>query len=285
MSDALKIRIKGSDGLDDAPPADDFLRQIGDFLDVLKGVEQAISGSTGAVIQWRITGASRNSPVEIEATPYAREFGVNIDERVRVVEVAVSAGLAQISAGGPRPPFFSEATLEKVERMSERVLNGLAQTDFDFPSGIGDFQLTHTTARKTAAAVKAILYPVEKPYEELGSIEGYYAGLEKDGFGRGVIWVKHRITGDKIKCVLSDTAMEQVGEHKGGEILKSRRITVSGRIYYRSLGSVKEVKADNVRLLRSTGELPTLADIQDPNFTGGLLSEEYLARLRDGRLS
>src|SRR5690606_33186302 len=130
-------------------------------------------------------------PVEIEASPYPQDYGVNIDERVRVVEVAVSAGLAQISAGGPRPPFFSEATLEKVERMSERVLNGLAQTDFVFAGGIADFELTHSTARKTAAAVKAILYPAEKPYEELGSIEGYYAGLERDGYGRGLIWVKH----------------------------------------------------------------------------------------------
>lgn len=285
MTGPLKIRIQGSDALDDVPGAEDFLRQISDFLEVLKEVEQAIAGETGAVIKWRITGASRKSPVEIEATPFAQDYGVSIDERVRVVEVAVSAGLAQIAAGGPRPPFFSENALEKVERMAECVLNGLAQTQILFEGGIQDFTITNTTARQTASAVRSILYPIEKPYEELGSIEGFYAGLEQDGYGRAIIWIKHRITGDKIKCVLSDAARDEVNEHKAGEILSGRRVAVSGRIEYRSLGRVREVKADKVRLLRTRAQLPTLDDIQDPDFTGGLLSEEYLARLRDGRLS
>lgn len=285
MTGPLKIRIQGSDGLDDAPGAEDFLRQISDFLDVLKDVEQAIAGETGSVIKWRITGASRNSPVEIEATPFAQDYGVTIDERVRVVEVAVSAGLAQIAAGGPRPPFFSERALEKVESMAERVMNGLAQTQILFEGGIQDFVLTHTTARQTASSVRSILYPIEKPYEEVGSIEGFYSGLERDGYNRAIIWVKHRVTGDKIKCLLSDAAEAEVTEHKAGVVLSGRRLVVSGRIFYKSLGRVREMKADKVRLLRSRSELPTLEDIQDPNFTGGLLSEEYLARLRDGRLS
>lgn len=228
MTGPLKIRIQGSDGLDDAPGAEDFLRQISDFLDLLKDVEQAIAGESGSAIKWRITGASRNSPVEIEATPFAQDFGVTIDQRVQVVEVAVSAGLAQIAAGGPRPPFFSERALERVESMAQRVLNGLAQTEIIFEGPIPDFALTHTVARQTASAVRGILYPVEKPYEEIGSIEGYYSGLERDGFGRGIVRLRHRVTGDEIKCVLTDDALEQVNEHRAGEILKGRRLLVSG---------------------------------------------------------
>ncbi len=100
MAGPLKIRIQGSDALDDAPLAEDFLRQITDFLDVLKGVEEAISGESGAVLRWRITNASRRSPVEIEATPFASEFGVNIDQRAQIVEAAFANGLTQIAAGG-----------------------------------------------------------------------------------------------------------------------------------------------------------------------------------------
>src|SRR5262249_17318386 len=120
---------------------------------------------------------------------------------------------------------------------------------------------------------------------ELGSVEGFFAGAERDGFGRAIIFIKHRVTGDEIKCVLMQGALPDVSNHRLDEVFKGRRILISGVISYRGLGRVREIRADTVRLLRPRAELPSLAEIQDPNFTGGLLSEEYLARLRDGRLS
>ncbi len=40
-----------------------------------------------------------------------------------------------------------------------------------------------------------------------------------------------------------------------------------------------------VQFLRLSGELPRAGDIVDENFTGGLRSEEYLERLRNGDIS
>jgi hypothetical protein len=43
--------------------------------------------------------------------------------------------------------------------------------------------------------------------------------------------------------------------------------------------------ATQVRFLRSRSELPDVDDIIDPNFTGGMRSEDYLDKLRDDDIS
>lgn len=44
MAKPIRISIKGSENTGtDAPTVDDFLGQVRDFLDVLKGVEKAVS--------------------------------------------------------------------------------------------------------------------------------------------------------------------------------------------------------------------------------------------------
>jgi hypothetical protein len=59
---------------------------------------------------------------------------------------------------------------------------------------------------------------------------------------------------------------------------------VYGTLYYKGLGILKEVDAVRIRFMPKNDELPTVGDILDKDFTGGLTSEEYLARLRDGEL-
>ncbi len=141
--------------------------------------------------------------------------------------------------------------LTKVERMAERVLNGLAATEIIFPpdAAIPNFVMTPTIARQTAGNVKSILSPVEKPYDELGSVEGFFAGAERDGFGRAILFIKHRVTGDQIKCIITESALPDVSNQRLEEVFKSRRILITGRISYRGLGRVREIFADGVRFL------------------------------------
>ena len=44
------------------------------------------------------------------------------------------------------------------------------------------------------------------------------------------------------------------------------------------------IKAEHLRILRERDELPTIAELggKYPDFTGGLTSEEYVRRMRDG---
>jgi hypothetical protein len=281
----IKIKISGSGPETDAPSLDDLLLQVRDVLDVLQGVEEAIAGEGEGAITWRVTNASRSSPLQMELTPYAREFAVNVDHRAMLVVSATAAGLQAIESTSARPPFFSEQVLHKIERLASRTLNGLALTEIEFPGDLPTARVTSVTAKRISENVRGTLYPAERSYEEIGSVEGYYAGVERDGYGRRVLYLKHRITGDRIKCIVSERALRDISDHSVAMVFDRRRLLVSGRLHFKALGQLREVAATKVVLLRQKSDLPSLSDIQDVNFTGGLTSEEYLERLRDGGLS
>jgi hypothetical protein len=67
------------------------------------------------------------------------------------------------------------------------------------------------------------------------------------------------------------------------------RLTIRGQGAETDAPTVEDllarIEADAVQFMRPKEELPRPGDIVDDNFTGGLKSEEYLARLRSGGLS
>jgi hypothetical protein len=121
-------------------------------------------------------------------------------------------------------------------------------------------------------------------YREHGSVEGFVQSIERDGFGRPLLWLRHRLTGEGVKCLVFGPARAELETHQIRDVWRNRRVQVYGMLHYRSLGILNQIEAINVRFLRDRTELPTADDIADENFTGGLSSEEYLERLRDGRL-
>jgi hypothetical protein len=56
-------------------------------------------------------------------------------------------------------------------------------------------------------------------------------------------------------------------------------------LYYKRIGRLSYIEAIKMKFLRDRSELPTVEEIIDPDFTDGLRSEDYLARLRDGERS
>lgn len=141
--------------------------------------------------------------------------------------------------------------------------------------------VTPRVAQIAATNTRQVLTPPDKPYEELGSIEGYAKSIERDGFGRYVLWVKHRLTGETVKCIASGPAISELETHQIRDVWRGRRIQVYGKLYFKALGVLNQVEATKVKFLRDRSELPDYGDIQDENFTGGLRTEDYLARLRE----
>lgn len=141
---------------------------------------------------------------------------------------------------------------------------------------------TPAIARSAAKNTELALKPVDKPYAELGSIEGIARGVDVDGHGRRLLNVRHRLTGDVIKCILHGQALEVIGRHTVGDVFQGLRVHVHGTIRYRSLGHISQVEATEILFARPRADLPSIDDILDETFTGGLKSEDYLERLRDG---
>ncbi len=281
MSYPVKITITGSSDLGNgAPSAEDFIGQISDFLEVLKGVERAIDANGETQIVWRVTNAHMNSPLLMELTPFSKNPAVFIGDRIAQVENAAYSGIRAIEAGEFKPKYFNEETAKRARAIHTRVTNGLSRTTIKFDSSVSSSQLSidRTTASKVEAAYKS--KPVAIPYREIGSIEGFVAKAELDGYGRAVLRFRSRLTGEEIKAIASGSAFRQVGTMKLSEVWEGVRIRVYGTISYRDVGKIDGMQATGIEVLDQL-KLPTVDEIIDENFTRGLRSEDFLAAIRN----
>lgn len=282
MRDPIRLTIRGHDPQTDAPTVEDLLAQIGDWASILHGVEEAIAEDGVREIEWRVTGASKSSPLAFELTPFPRQYGTDIGRRTGQVKEQVAAGLELLRTKAERPSYFTDPVLEKTERLFQRITNGLDLTAIEFGDNLPPVEITPPVARAAAANAIAVRRPKDKPYREIGSVEGALQRVERDGYGRPVLYVKLRLDGEIVKCIARDSARGEVEHHEIGEVWKNRRVRVFGTLYCKALGHITQVECDAVQFLRPRDELPGPDDITSENFTGGLRSEAYLERLRNG---
>ena len=95
MSDPIRFTIRAQNAETDAPTVEDLLAQIGDWNSILRGVEQALAEDGASEIEWRVTGASKNSPLAFELTAFPRRHGM---KRVKETVGMASFGATSISS-------------------------------------------------------------------------------------------------------------------------------------------------------------------------------------------
>ena len=282
MTSPIRVTIRGRGTQTNAPTVEDLLAQLSDEFSILRDVETAIAEDGVAEIEWRVTGASKKSPLAFELTPFPRRHGVNIELRTKQVKEQVCGGLQMLRSKAERPSYFTDAVLEKAEKLFQRVGNGLDLTTIEFGDDLPAIDITPLDAKAAAANTIAIRLPKDKPYREIGSVEGMLQRVERDGYGHPLLSVKIRLSGETVKCIPNESVQREVERHEIAEIWESRRVRVFGVIHYKAPGHVMQIDCDAIQFLRPREELPSARDIVDENFTGGLKSEEYLERLRSG---
>ena len=282
MTKPITIAIKAAKGIGtDAPTADDFLGQVRDFLDVLRGVEKALASDGENELIWRVTNAQMNSPISVELTPFARDSGIFVDARAEQVERATMEGFVAVSAGDPSPRYFNNDVMAKVHRMHGRVRDGLDDTVFSFDKTISKSPIIidRASARKIEAARQMTISTAPIPYRELGSIEGFVSKADPDGMGRAILRFKSRLDGAEIKAFATGDAYRQIESLKLSDVWQGARVRVYGTIHYRSPGMVDKLIASAIEVL-DQGRLPGPDEITDETFTSGVASEAYLEELR-----
>lgn len=285
MGTVVTFRISGHHVDSDAPTADDLLGQIKDYLEILRGVEAAIAEDGSTALEWRVVYANKASPLAIRLEAFPRLYATNVDQRASQVVFHTATGLAQLERSPARPSFFSDDVLERAERVFKRVTNGLDLSEVDFGDALPQSRITPLTARSAARNAELARTPAERPYRELAGVEGYFHSVERDGYGRKLLWIRHRLSGNYIKCILSGAALRLVSQQEIGEVFSGRRLLVSGTVHYKALGVISQIEANEVGFFPSNSDLPGLNDILDDDFTGGLTTAEFLERLRNGNLS
>ncbi len=108
----------------------------------------------------------------------------------------------------------------------------------------------------------------------------HVARAELDGHGRAVLRFKSRLDGTEVKAVATGKALRQIESMRLAEVWEGVRVRVYGTIHHKSMSAIDHIDADFVEVL-GKAKLPGIEDIVDPNFTGGLTTEQYLAELRD----
>ena len=220
MAKPIEITIKGTDtDGEDAPTVEDLLSQIQDFVFILYGVERAVAGDGREELVWRVTNATKSSPLTFEVTPFPRTHGMNIDRRAATVVGATAKGLAHISECDDRPPHYTDDVVDKAERINSRVFNGLSETNIDFSNYgyTGQIMVTQDIAKRTVDHIANFREPAPVRHRELGSIEGFIARVEIDGYGRPLVWIRSRLDNQFIKCISSDGGLDRIGHFEVAE--------------------------------------------------------------------
>lgn len=282
MTRPIRITVSGTDHRGgDAPTVEDLLAQIQDFVFVLREVEDAVSDGGSDEIVWRVTNATKNSPLTFEVTPTPKRHAMNIDLRAEKVVQATAKGFAQLALTGERPAYFTDQVVDRATKVYARVTNGLATTLVDFSDyeDAPNLNATPDRARDVARKLDAVKRPAPVAHRELGSLEGFISKVELDGFGRPLVWLKSRLDGQLVKCIADDKGLDRIGHFEVSEILKGMRVRVHGLISYKDLEIIASIDVEGVHVFEPDDNLPDHHKIVSPNFTKGVEASEYLERL------
>lgn len=268
MVNPIKITIQGKDSLGvDAPTVEDLLSQIQDFVAILRGVEGAVADGQGEEIEWRVTDVAKNSPLTIEVTPFPRRHAMNVENRAQEVVAATANGINALASETDRPLYFSDALIGKVEKIFDRVANGLSETIIDASAyrDVPPISVTKASAPSALSNLHQFRNPEPISYRELGSVEGFIARVELDGYHRPIVWLRHRLDGQLVKCVSKGRGLDRIGHYEVAEVLKGLRVQVFGLINYKDLEKIASIEVDGVHVFGEDSDLPDIADIVAPD--------------------
>lgn len=286
MSKRVKIRIRGSGHDTDAPTVYDMSDQLKDYFDLLESVEQTLADDGQSAIEWRVVHAVTASPITFTVQAFPKIFAVNVDARADHVITSALRGVRELIQNPSRPSNFTDQTLGLAQRLYDRVTNGLDRTEIEVEGQEAEqIAITPTIARVAAQNIRTVLQPVVKPYKEIGGVEGHIQNVGQDGYRRRFLLIRSRMTGDEIKCFVSGDAEKQLAKCEIADVWRRARVEVFGLIHFKGPQRITQVDAQRLRFFYAESELPAVDDILDPDFTGGLRTEDYLDWLRNGRLS
>jgi hypothetical protein len=282
MATTVQLSISGR-GEDDAPLLDDLIGQLRDYFEMVNGVAASMTGGDGQQYDWRVVGLSKNSPatITVEAVPRPGfPGGAKLAARARE---QTSYGLARLQRESVRPLHFTDNVLEAADRFARRITRGLAETSVA-TDGAVEVVVRPTEAVVTIDHIAVVREddPVH-PYKELGSVEGLIQAVGADAWGHPFIIVRSRLNAADVKCFLAGEALSALEQEPVANVVwKQRRVTAFGVLRYRSGGKVSQANVVRLEFADPARNLPGPADVIDRQFTGGLSSEEYLERVRNG---
>jgi hypothetical protein len=232
------------------------LRMLGDY-------DRGVSKQRRGTLEWVVANVSAGSVV-FDVQSYSRV--PNLDVGPAVVR-HWEHGWKRIEEAGETPPYLTWSTMQKARQVTR-----LIGTDgvFGFVAATAE-ERTEVTARASAHMEQLVTVR----HHALGSVEGVIETISIHGGKHFVVYDSR--TNKAIACRFDDDEwLRMAAQHLG------RRVAVLGTVHSNAKGEPVRVDAQSLRVFRTQDELPTAASLtgSDPDFTGGVSTEEFLRQIR-----
>ncbi len=277
VTERVTIQVESNIGEDGPLTVMDTLHQLIDAFDLLTAAIAQESG--GGTVRWRLVSMSKNSPASLTGEAYSSDPTLSIAPVVYRGKRRFSEGLAELADGRVAPWLEQHSILAK--SFFRRNLNGVGRTVFDLGDDAPRATVVEKVARRGLNSLEAFELAREaevedKSRKERGTLDAHVSEA-KTWRGRPALYVKERLSGKIIPCVLSEKAAQEAGPtHSWQDAWSSKRVRIKGQIFYDQAGAISRVLAEELKDVNP--EPVDLAELRRLNLTNGLTPVEHLDR-------
>lgn len=271
----VTIRVESNIGEDGPLTVMDTLHQFMDAFELLGAAIAAEPG--GNTIQWRLVSLSKNSPATATAEAYSPDPSLPVTALVFHGKRRFSEGIVELGEGRVAPWLTEHADVAK--SLFRRNLNGVGKTTFDLGDDSPPAIVVERLARRGLTAIEQAELQLrseieDKSRREFGSLDAHVAEA-KTWRGRPCLYVRERLSGRNIPCILSDKAAQEVGPtHSWEDAWSGKRVRIKGEIFYDQDGLINRVLAHEVK---DVNPKPVdLTELRRLNLTNGQSPVEHL---------
>lgn len=275
-TERVTITVESNIGEDGPLTVMDTLDQFKDAFELLTAAIAQEAG--GEKVKWRLERLSKNSPATVTAVAYSPDPEIVVAPLVLRGKQRFSRDIVALRDGEVAPWLREKSTVAK--QMLKRNLNGIGRTAFGFDDDAPMTVLVEKSARASLKAIQRaeiVVEGIDRSHSEYGTLDAHVARTDT-WFGKPALYIKDRLSGKVIPCVLSDELADREGpSHSWTDAWSGKRIRVKGRIYYDRDGSVSRVSASELEDV-SPGPVD-LAELRKHNVLNGRSPVEHLDRL------
>lgn len=245
-------------------PLADFLKTLDDTRHIIEAVDRSVARADKPVsrllVQDLRTG-SLDTLVRLEPRSTERQ------ETVEHIAEAFVTGIAVIEREATVPAHFSSRSVDRVRKLVGRFReHGVRRVRVAAYDG-GDEPLAETWLTERGGEHARVA--LEARHRGIGSVTGYLDAV--DVHDRNVVRVHERRTGRRIPCSFTDALFEDV------RTALRKRVAAMGVVERDALGQPVKLTLRGLRVLSDDG--PSVDDLVglDPDFTGDMTTDEYVA--------
>lgn len=283
MAEFLNITVHPSVQEGENLTVQDAMQQVLDIIELLDRAG-SVGGSGGARVVWRLKSATTNSPFTVRAEGTSSDPTVSIAIKAAQAKTVLAQSFSELGVAKVRPAWMDNTTLRMAKRVLDRNLKTVGQTDIDTERDAERILIFPTFSQAGSKTIDLALIDSkydtpDQTHTEFGSAEGSVIAAATY-YNHPAIFLRERLTGDRVTCVLSDDAAEKVGNKQNLNVVwDGQRILVKGALHYGRDGRIIKIDAEDFELIEE--QYVDINEIRAMNITNGLSPNAYLDKLRE----